>query len=193
MNPQLREIEEELRGASARLKRLVEGVDVGTWGRRPTPESWSVGECVAHLNLTSAATIPLVGEALEALEGRRGSSARRYRRDALGWLVWRSQRETTKMRTATRPAFVPRGDDPPAVARERFEALQEELLGLVRAADGLPLGAVKISSPFDSRVRYNVYAAFSIISAHEHRHLAQAERAAAACGVVLPAAPEAGR
>jgi hypothetical protein len=47
-------------------------------------------------------------------------------------------------------------------------------------ADGLPLTAVKIQSAFNAKVRYNVFSALSILSVHQHRHLGQAERAAAA-------------
>jgi hypothetical protein len=32
-------------------------------------------------------------------------------------------------------------------------------------------------SPFDSRVRYNLFSAFRIIAAHQRRHLWQAEQA----------------
>jgi hypothetical protein len=50
----------------------------------------------------------------------------------------------------------------------------------VRAADGLPIDAVKITSPVDARARYNVFAALSIMARHQHRHLWQAEQAARA-------------
>jgi hypothetical protein len=35
-------------------------------------------------------------------------------------------------------------------------------------------------SPFNAHVKYNVYAAFCVLLAHEQRHLWQAERALAA-------------
>ena len=38
---------------------------------------------------------------------------------------------------------------------------------------------MKIVSPFDKRVRYNLVSAFHILAAHERRHLWQAEQAVA--------------
>jgi len=43
------------------------------------------------------------------------------------------------------------------------------------AADGLPLSHVRISSPFNPRLRYDLYACFTILPRHPHRHLWQAE------------------
>ena len=57
---------------------------------------------------------------------------------------------------------------------------QTEQLACVRDADGLPIDAVKITSPVDARARYNVFAALSIMARHQHRHLWQAEQAARA-------------
>jgi hypothetical protein len=40
----------------------------------------------------------------------------------------------------------------------------------------------KVTSPFDSRVSYNVFSMFCILETHERRHLWQAERAASPAG-----------
>ena len=53
---------------------------------------------------------------------------------------------------------------------------RHELLALAREADGLPIDRVKIASPFNTRLRYNVFSAFSILPRHQHRHLWQAEQ-----------------
>lgn len=47
----------------------------------------------------------------------------------------------------------------------------------MREADGLPPGCLRIASPFDARLRYNLYSALSILPRHQRRHLWQAERA----------------
>jgi hypothetical protein len=50
-------------------------------------------------------------------------------------------------------------------------------MACVEAADGLPLGSVRITSPFDPRLRYNLYSCLTILPRHQHRHLWQAEQA----------------
>jgi hypothetical protein len=179
MNQQLEDLDEDLRRALERARRLAATTPVDEWGRRPEENRWSVGECSAHLNMTSEASLPPLREAMDRLEARRGSVPSRYRRDLLGWMIWRSQKEGVKMRTKTSPAFVPGGAATPEAGLGRFEELQGELLELVNRADGLPLTEMKIVSAFNEKVRYNVFSALCILAVHQHRHLGQAERAAA--------------
>ena len=42
--------------------------------------------------------------------------------------------------------------------------------------DGRPIDRVKVTSPFNPRLRYNLYACLTILPRHQERHLWQAER-----------------
>ena len=75
------------------------------------------------------------------------------------------------------PAFVPTGDQPPAELIGEFERLQEEQIACAHEADGLPLGRLKVGSPFESRIKYNLFSVLTILPRHQHRHLWQAEQA----------------
>ena len=79
-------------------------------------------------------------------------------------------------RMQTTPDFVPASAPPAAAVVADFERWQERLLGLLAAADGLPIDRVLMTSPFNGRMRYNLYAGFSTLPRHQHRHLQQAER-----------------
>ena len=57
-----------------------------------------------------------------------------------------------------------------------FDRQQDEQIALATAAGGLPLGRVKVASPFEPRARYNLYSCFVILPRHQQRHLEQAER-----------------
>jgi len=54
---------------------------------------------------------------------------------------------------------------------------QGSLVRALRSAEGLDLEAGSITSPFNDRLTYNVFAAFRIVETHERRHLRQAEAA----------------
>jgi hypothetical protein len=177
MHPQLSELESEFNTALVRLHQLKKDVPSSSWSRRPAPERWSPGECVAHLNLTSAATIPKVRAGLDDARRRGAAAPSRYRRDVVGWLLWKNLKPSGGFRVKTAPAFVPTGDRSPDELVAEFERLQTEQIACVRQADGLPIHLVKITSPFDARVRYNIFSALSILARHQHRHLWQAERA----------------
>ncbi len=61
-----------------------------------------------------------------------------------------------------------------------FETVQAELSKRLAAANEIDISRLKVRSPFSSPMRYNLLATFSVIAAHERRHLWQAERAASA-------------
>jgi hypothetical protein len=180
MRPELSAIEEEFQSALVRLHEVRVRVPPDIWKRRPAPERWSPGECVAHLNLSSASMVPLVRAGIEEARRRGGSAPSRYRRDFLGWLLWKGLGPGRGFKTKTIPAWIPQGDRRPDELVAEFERWQTEQIALVRQADGLPIQAVKITSPVDVRARYNVFAALSIMARHQHRHLGQAEQAARA-------------
>jgi hypothetical protein len=178
MHAELSAIEEEFASALVRLHDLRARVPPEIWKRRPAPERWSPGECVAHLNLSSASMVPLVRAGIEHARRIGRPAPSRYRRDVVGWMLWRGLGPGKGFKTKTIPAWVPSGDHPPDQLVAEFERWQTQQIALVREADGLPIQAVKIVSPVEARARYNVFAALSIMARHQHRHLWQAEQAA---------------
>ena len=177
LQPQLQSVVEELEQATGRLRALAAATPEAAWTVRPDPDRWSIGECVAHLNLTSEAFLPLLRAALASAPARRGDrDGLRLRRDPLGWLLWRTMGPPVRIPVRTSAAFVPQGDTPAPTLIATFERGQRELIACVHAADGRDLEAVRIPSPFNPRVRYNLYSALSILPRHQHRLLWQAEQ-----------------
>jgi hypothetical protein len=171
---------EELEQATGRLRALAAGTPAGGWAVRPDPDRWSIGECVAHLNLTTYAFLPPLRAALASAPAMRGDGGRlRLRRDPLGWLLWRTMGPPVRFRTRTAAAFVPEGGLPPAGLRAEFSRLQAEQIRRVEAAAGLPIDRVRVTSPFAERVRYDLFSCLGLLPRHQHRHLWQAEEVAA--------------
>jgi len=178
MRPELQAIADEYRAASDRLHKLVSAVPEQWWTRRADPDRWSVAECVAHLNLTSAEYLPRIDQALARAEQLPGRSPARYRRDLIGWMLWRAMGPPVRVKTKTTAPFVPTNVRSVSALIQEFERLQEEQLQRLTRADGLPLDAVRVASPFNAKVKYNLYSCLSILPRHEHRHLWQAEQVA---------------
>lgn len=176
MHPQLASLVHELDAARDRLHALAATIDEPDWSRRPDRDRWSVAECVAHLNLTAEAFLPLIDEALGRAYAKGNGLRRRLRRSFAGWLLWRVMAPPPRFRVKTTKRFVPTGELPKADVIERFEALHAELLSRIERADGYPIDRVRLVSPFDAKVKYDVYASFTIIARHAHRHLWQAEQ-----------------
>jgi hypothetical protein len=190
---QLAAIVHGLDSARERLHALHRDTPRHAWCYRPAPDRWSPAECVAHLNLTSEALLPLVHESLREARASGAAARRRYRRDALGWIVSKLVSPSGGLRITTAPAFLP--PVTPAVDRllEDFDRLQSGVTDCVEHAEGLPIDRVTLVSPFHGRLRYSLYTALTLVPRHQHRHLLQAERAAGSArqaqGSPLPLTP----
>jgi len=179
MHPQLQLVADEYRSAQARLHDLVRAVPDEQWGKRSDPARWSVAECVAHLNITSLAYVPLLQHAVSRARMLERRSPSRYRRDPIGWLLWATMGPPVRFRIKTIARFLPSSVAAPELLVQEFDRLQAAQLDCLAQADGLPLSQIRVRSPFNARVRYNLYACFTILPRHQHRHLWQAE----GCGV----------
>ena len=173
MSPRLARLRAELETTRRRAHAIAEPLDETSWATRPAPTEWSASDCLVHLNLTSRAFVPLLRDALAEGRGRGGTP--RCHMDLMGSLVWWAAPLRVPVKT-TEP-FVPPGPERRPAVLEEFDALQEQMMRFVEDADGLDLVALRIVSPFDARLRYNVYSALRIIAAHQRLHLSQAERA----------------
>lgn len=176
MHPQLERLAEEFLEALDRLHRLERIVAPDEWSFRADRLRWSVAECVAHLNLTARAYLPLIDHALAEARQLDQPAPRRFRHGVVGWLLWRTMGPPVRVRTRTLPAFVPPADTPAGELVAEFERLQDAQVARLRAADGLPIHRVQVTSPFNARVRYSLFSCFAILARHQHRHLWQAEQ-----------------
>ncbi|MBI4420376.1 MAG: DinB family protein [Gemmatimonadetes bacterium] len=175
MHPQLALVADELRTATARARAVTDGLDEAAFHRRPEPTRWSVAECLVHLNLTTQAYLPKIDRAIrEAQTGPRLPDAR-YRRDFMGWLLCWMVEPPARLRLRTSASFVPETTGSRESLIADFAQLQNELTHRLEAASGLDLNRLRITSPFEERMRYNLYSAFRAIPAHQRRHLWQAE------------------
>jgi len=180
LQPELVQLKQELLDARERARKVAEGLKPDHWGMRPPAGGWSIAECLMHLNTTSERYIPIIDEATRALRSRGLNPSGALRRDLVGWLLCTMVEPPVRVRVKTPAAFVPPRVDPMPEVLERFDYLQGELLQRLDRGNGLALDRQKVTSPFNARVRYNLYSNFRIITAHQRRHLWQAERVRAA-------------
>ncbi len=181
MDVQIDDLVRELRAASAGARELVEAFPENLLATRPGEGRWSALECLAHLVVTSEAYVPLMSGALKANTPAGGE--RWFRMDAAGWLIARSLEPPARMRSRTVEEFQPRPFDSASALLARFLELQEGTEKVVRAGARYDLNVIKVVSPFNRRIRYNLFSCFRILLAHQRRHLWQARRAVPRSGV----------
>jgi DinB family protein len=176
LQPELVRLKQELLDARERAHQVTEGVPPSAWSTRPASGGWCIGECLMHLNLTSERFVPLLDEGLRALRSRGLPADARLRRDLVGFVLSWMMEPPVRVRISTLPPFRPAQIDPVADVLERFDYLQGELVVRLERGAGLALDRQQVVSPFNARIRYNVYSAFCILAAHQRRHLWQAGR-----------------
>lgn len=180
MQRQLVALVKGFESAQLRLEKLAESIPEAAWEERTEQRKWSVAECVAHLNLTSEAYIPRIHVALREAGAMKKTRNTEFKRDLAGWFFGMMVGPLPMLGTVrigkvkTAPDFVPTGKHPKAQTLATFKRDQDQLIALIKEADGLPIDDVKIRSPFGEKISYNCYSALVILDRHEHRHLDQA-------------------
>jgi hypothetical protein len=173
-------VETELSAATERARTLVDNTPGRLFTVRPALTQWSAAECLAHLSISTEMFLPTLRKTLDAARTHHLTGTGTPRMDVLGRILRWFLEPPVRSRIKTTPAFVPKSIRAKSEALAEFSGLQMQLVDLLRSAHDLPIGKLKILSPFDSRVKYNVYSAFLILTAHQRRHLWQAEQAVAA-------------
>jgi hypothetical protein len=188
LSPSLKQLEaaaEEFARVRSRFAALDARASDAEWATRPSPEEWSVAECITHLNLTSAAMLPRMRTALATARDLPPVGARAYRGSLFGRMLAAMVGPVPVVlgfklgRTRTAAAFVPGAALPRAQVASEFRQWNAQEAALLREAEGLQVDKVSVASPFVEGARYDAYSAIWIVARHEHRHLAQAERSLA--------------
>ena len=171
MKGEIADVREQITACSARARALTEGMSAVQLGQRPAPGGWSVAECIAHLTLTTRNYLPPVYKALEIAPQGSGP----YKMDFTGRMLRWVLEPPYRMKTKTLPSFEPGAEKDSGAALPEFLHSQDDLLKCLASCEGRALDKVKIQSSFNERMHYNVYSCFEIMTAHQRRHLWQAE------------------
>ena len=177
---QARALRAEVDAVSKQARDLTTGLDFKALTKRPVGGGWSVAENLQHLILTSSAMLPLAENAIAELERGQKKALGPASLGFIGWLLVKSLEPPSRMKTRTAKPFEPAVIPDPSTLLAQFQEANTKLGDLIARASGLETTRVKVASPFNASVKYNLYAALRIIVVHERRHLFQAAQASAA-------------
>jgi hypothetical protein len=182
LTPEIERFRTQFERLSAEGDALVAPLNEAQFTWQPAPGAWSVAECIEHLNATARLYLPKLDEAIaDAI--RRGRYAEGpFSYNWIGRFVVRSMEPPARVRMKAPKAFHP----PPQRSRHEimaaFRAYQVQFIDRLRQANGLDLASAKVSSPASNWIRLPLGSGFALMTAHERRHLWQAERVTAAVG-----------
>ncbi len=159
-----------------RAEAVVQDLDDERLNWRPAPTSWSIAQCLDHLNVANRTYLAPMREAIEKAR-RQGKSRRGSIRQGFveRWFTESLEPPPRFRLPAPRkivPAAVRLGKDD--IVSE-FRRLQAEAAALLRDSAGLDLG-VRFPNPFIPLIAFTAGTGFLVIASHERRHLWQAKQ-----------------
>jgi hypothetical protein len=165
---------EQLQELRVEILALLAGLDDAKVNWRPSPDRWSIAECVDHLGRTNEAILGPVRAALEAgrRAGRTAGGPFRYGLLGRGFLRAVAPPQSHRLRAA-RP-YRPAPQHSAATLAADFARVQDEVQRALDQAAGLDLARIRARSPAVLLLRLPVGIWFASMAAHEARHLSQA-------------------
>ncbi|MCB9892838.1 MAG: DinB family protein [Planctomycetes bacterium] len=175
----LRDSIEAYEDALKRMEALVAGLTAEQANFKPAPKKWSIGECLAHVNISNRLYAAKLEAAIAKARDKGLTGAPPYGRGKfLGRFILNNLRQG-----AAAPKVPAPGTFKPTTSTHDLQQLTAEfrqhltsLCRVAEQADGLALGRIKFATPVAPIGRVTAAQAFEMMNLHTHRHLGQAER-----------------
>ena len=164
-----------------RVESLAAGLSRAHFNWRPEPGRWSIAHCIAHLNVVNGQDLAPIAEAIRAGRSAGLTGAPPFEYGPVSrWFV-RSMEPPVRSRLKAPKSYQPPPESDPAATVAEYLRIADELRRLLESSEGLDLRRVKTSLPalppvLRAIVRMPLGARFSLIAAHDRRHLWQAEQ-----------------
>jgi hypothetical protein len=176
LTPELAELDRQFTAVKAEASALVSRLQDSQFNWRPGPHSWSIGECLLHLNMVGARCIQTLEEALADARTRGMVGHGPFEYGWLGKWILANTEPPSKHKYKAPRAFTPAYGQPISAVLPTFRHLQEQLALQLEQASGLDLAHIKVPAPEARLLRFNLHLTFAWIAAHERRHLWQARQ-----------------
>jgi len=173
--PELEKIQQEIEDLDRRSAALCAGLSQESIARRPEPGRWSIAENLIHLRITCETFIPGVDAAMAEGRANRIHGSGPFRLGLMGrFFVWYVEPPPV-IRLPAPKQLRPVLPEGPVDPLAQFLESQHQMAERLRAANGLDLNRVRITSPLAKFVRMDLLAFFAVFTGHGRRHLWQAE------------------
>lgn len=165
----------ELNASGQRATQLLAGLTAEQLNWQPSPNAWSVGQCVAHLAATNERYLAPIAK---ALQGKPKSAVPEITPGWFGrWFIASFASEPSpKTKRARAPKQIQPESRVDLSVLDRFLRSNDAARDLILRARGHDVNRIRFANPFVPGIRFTVGTGFECVSGHERRHLLQAER-----------------
>lgn len=176
LTTELAALEGQFAAVKTEASQLVKGLTEAQFNWRPDPRSWSIAECLLHLNIVGDRYVHVLETALADARARGLVGQGPFGYGRLGKWILAGTEPPPRRRYRAPRAFTPSHGQPITAVMPTFLHLQEQLMLRLEQADGLDMARVKVPALEAGRFRFNLQLTFAWIVAHERRHLWQARQ-----------------
>lgn len=166
---------EEFNKTTAEAKLLFGNLSSHKLNWKPSPEKWSIAQCLHHLIVSNSTYYPQLNE---VISGRHKNSfyqnIKSVSRFFGNYLIKETGAVVSKPMKSPSP-FKPSHSDLPDTILADFDRSQKEFSDIISKLSSADLENTVISSPALFIITYNLQNLLIILAGHEQRHLAQAK------------------
>jgi hypothetical protein len=171
----------EMEANVSHLESLTHGLSDAQFNWRPEPGRWSMAECVTHLNIVNGGDLSPLESAIAAGRARNRTGEGPFTYGFLSKKFVATMEPTSGRKFKAPKLYAP----PPQAGKDEtvkeYGRIATELRRLTKSADGLHLARIKttmLALPAALRpfVKMPLGARLHLITAHDRRHLSQAEQ-----------------
>ncbi|GAB3181677.1 DinB family protein [Telluribacter humicola] len=146
-----------------------------TW--KPAPGSWSITECLAHLNLTHTYYIRQIQKKVDDVPRTvPAAPEKRFTMSQNGKLMLKALDPASTWKLPAPAMARPRANPDPESVFDRFVELENLYLELLPQTPRLDLEGSKVISPFFNWLKFRAGDVLIFVTAHTQRHINQALR-----------------
>ena len=176
MHADLQAMLAQIEAIKAEGRAVTAGLSDDRLNWHPAEGSWSILDCLEHLNVSVTKTLPAFDRAIAEGRAKGQLSGGPFRYGWFARLVVASMEPPPRfrMRSPRLIRVAPSTTRRSAEVLPEFVRVRDQLAERVRQANGLDLAHVRLISPVNRLLRVPLGCYFDFILAHERRHLWQA-------------------
>ena len=126
---------------------LAAGLSHQQFNWRPDPASWSIGQCLSHLNVVDGQDLAPVRAAIDDGKSRQLTGEGPFSYGFLSRKFVASMEPPAKRKFKASKSYVPPEESDPQATLAEFRRISKDLRALAQSAAGLNLARVKTSLP----------------------------------------------
>lgn len=169
------ELTTQIDAVVARMETLVRGLSQDSLAWRPRPDSWSIIECLDHLNRTVSIYLKSMRVAFERERHNASLPPKAFRVGIIGGQFARFLDPPYRVKSKAPQGILPPSNLKKSDVEAEFYRLRLELRGFLLEASRVDMGAIRFPSPLAGILKLNLAEGCLIMAAHDRRHLWQAE------------------